>query len=655
LPGPTTLLATVSSTATGYLDQGLTDGTSYSYYLQSVDSSGVTTGLHISANSVTVSAIPSPGNFNAPSNLVATGGVGQVNLSWSDSVTFLGSAPVTGYTLYRSLSLSSGYVVIANLARGVTTSTYLNSGLANGTTYYYYLTPYASGLAGPSNSATVFAAASRPPNPPAPPSEVDGNNQVVLNWSSAGVTIDGVPVTQYIVNRTPGSPITVYNATTALDATVSNGTSYTYQIQSVNIYGIVSALSAPPVAGNPYVTGLPAPLTSSSSTTAVTLTWNAPTAPASSFPVSTYTILRSITSGNEAPLTVVTATGSPMNFTDSTVTAGQLYYYEVQATDTKGHLSPLSSEIYDGATSQLAAPATFITTAGSQQVLLDWPAPAPALGTLPVSLYILIGPSGGPVTLPASQTWYLDTYASDPTTVVYSLQAVDDTGRVSGSHASTVVGPLTVTTSAFILNPPTALAAKATGPTAIQLTWTKPRDMGQIVASYLIYRSSSFSALGSLVATVPNPALAPATIYVDTGLNPNSVYYYVVQAVYAPSSTASPNSNHAWAATPPPNKAIPPVTVSQMAFDANLVLPLQGQQLGIYYVVPNSGAVEIRIYNVAGDLIRVLNPGSATANQQQSTTWDMKDKTGQWASSGVYFVEIRASGFHQVKKVAVVK
>lgn len=93
-----------------------------------------------------------------------------------------------------------------------------------------------------------------------------------------------------------------------------------------------------------------------------------------------------------------------------------------------------------------------------------------------------------------------------------------------------------------------------------------------------------------------------------------------------------------------------------MAFNANLVKPLSGQTLGIYFVSPASGPVAIKVYTIAGTLIKTLNPPAATANNPENLTWDMTDRNGSVVASGIYFLEMDGpGGFHVIKKVAVVK
>jgi hypothetical protein len=64
----------------------------------------------------------------------------------------------------------------------------------------------------------------------------------------------------------------------------------------------------------------------------------------------------------------------------------------------------------------------------------------------------------------------------------------------------------------------------------------------------------------------------------------------------------------------------------------------------------------IKVYTIAGTLVKTLNPPPALANNPQNLTWDMTDRNGSLVASGVYFIEMDGpGGFHLVKKVAVVK
>jgi len=81
----------------------------------------------------------------------------QVSLSWNSS---LGA---TSYNLKRSTSSGGPY---ATIAPGITSTTYNNTGLINGTTYYYVVSALNSvGESGNSSQVIATPQAIVPPNP----------------------------------------------------------------------------------------------------------------------------------------------------------------------------------------------------------------------------------------------------------------------------------------------------------------------------------------------------------------------------------------------------------------------------------------------------------------------------------------------------------
>ena len=132
--------AQISSPAvTTYTDTGLSNGTKYFYVVSAYNSVGQ------SANSAEASATPTAPP-TAPVNLVATAGNAQVSLTWT------ASAGATSYHVKRSTTNGSGYTQIA----APTLANYMDTGLTNGTTYYYVVTALNS--AGESaSSAQTFA------------------------------------------------------------------------------------------------------------------------------------------------------------------------------------------------------------------------------------------------------------------------------------------------------------------------------------------------------------------------------------------------------------------------------------------------------------------------------------------------------------------
>src|SRR5439155_755288 len=175
-------------------------------------------------------AVPS-----APQNLQATAGTGNVTLSWqapSDN----GGSPITNYKIYRSTSTGTeGFLTTT----GNVTS-YTNTGLANGVTYYYKVaavnTLRSSNLSNEA-SATTLAILSAPQNLQA----AAGIGNVTLTWQAPSSN-GGSPVTNYDIYRssssgTEGLYATIGNVTSYTNTGLSNGATYYYKVSAVNSIG----------------------------------------------------------------------------------------------------------------------------------------------------------------------------------------------------------------------------------------------------------------------------------------------------------------------------------------------------------------------------------------------------------------------------------
>lgn len=144
--GPYTTIA--SPTITEYTDAGLANGTMYYYVVSAVSSSGT------SAPSTETSATPAPPPPpSSPTNVIANAGDAEIALSWS------ASPGATSYTAKRSLSVGGPYTDIAN----VTVTNYTDTGLNNGTTYYYVVSAENTGGESPDSSEVVATPQELPP------------------------------------------------------------------------------------------------------------------------------------------------------------------------------------------------------------------------------------------------------------------------------------------------------------------------------------------------------------------------------------------------------------------------------------------------------------------------------------------------------------
>jgi hypothetical protein len=74
----------------------------------------------------------------------------------------------------------------------------------------------------------------------------------------------------------------------------------------------------------------------------------------------------------------------------------------------------------------------------------------------------------------------------------------------------------------------------------------------------------------------------------------------------------------------------------------------------IAFEVPRAARIEIHVYDVGGRRIETLHDG-LTAPGRYAVVWDVRAGRQQVLLSGIYFVEMRAPGFRQVRRVALLR
>ncbi|MBU2702258.1 hypothetical protein Ga0466249_003385 [Sporomusaceae bacterium BoRhaA] len=149
-----TLISTATSSLSIYVPTGTPCiGSYYSGYWFPgyIDEFRVSKGIaRWTSNFIPPTAPYSP--LNAPTNLTATAGDSQVTLSWT-AVT-----GVTGYNVKRSIIAGGPYTTVG---ANVSTNSYVDTTVTNGTTYYYVVTTVdADGESAKSNEASATPVAS---------------------------------------------------------------------------------------------------------------------------------------------------------------------------------------------------------------------------------------------------------------------------------------------------------------------------------------------------------------------------------------------------------------------------------------------------------------------------------------------------------------
>lgn len=173
-----------NTTATTYIDSGLSANNTYSYYIKSYDAKGNYSNPSASVTEWTQSTSnTNTGNTSTtdtqppslPSNVTATAvSSSQIRLNWSASTD---NVAVTGYKVYRN----------GSLLNTTSATTYTDSGLQPSTDYYYYVQAYdAKGNVSNSSASvtewTQDASTSGPSAPLSPP--CTGSTCIKLNYKA---------------------------------------------------------------------------------------------------------------------------------------------------------------------------------------------------------------------------------------------------------------------------------------------------------------------------------------------------------------------------------------------------------------------------------------------------------------------------------------
>lgn len=224
---PANLVATLGLTDS-YAATGLANGTAYTFALVPFDTAG-NAGTATSVSVTPLDTLPPA----APAGLVVVPGNAKATLSWTANA----EADLATYRVFRD------GVQVADVPAG--TTTYVDAGLTNGTTYVYTLTALdtLAHESGASASASV-APAEGDAVAPAAPTNVKaelGKGSISLGWAAPADD----DVAQYRVTRNGTQVATVAApATTWTDTTVAIGTTYSYAVTAVDGSENVSAVSA---------------------------------------------------------------------------------------------------------------------------------------------------------------------------------------------------------------------------------------------------------------------------------------------------------------------------------------------------------------------------------------------------------------------------
>ncbi len=75
----------------------------------------------------------------------------------------------------------------------------------------------------------------------------------------------------------------------------------------------------------------------------------------------------------------------------------------------------------------------------------------------------------------------------------------------------------------------------------------------------------------------------------------------------------------------------------------------------IKFELPKSTNVKLAIYNIIGNLVKMLYNDKQLESGYYSINWDGKDENGKVVSSGVYFYKMETEDFIETKKMILLK
>jgi titin len=559
----------------GYTVTGLTNLSGYMFRVAAVTAIGRGTWASMSTPVMPFRPPVSPTTPtepDAPSALTTTVESGQTSIAWTAPASD-GGAAISGYIIERSTNGGASWTTVTTTMA----TTFVATGLSNGTTYIFRVTATNSvgnGLPSAMSVVTPATLATAPTNI----SISTGNGLLSFSWL-APVTTGGMPVVSYVVetsaNGTSGWTTTTSGSpsTSLVIDGLTNGVPLFMRVAAVTAIGQGAWATANGTPSIGAVPGISTNVVATPGAGQVALTWTAPVAKGGS-PITGYLIEKSL--DGTTWMVVTSNTGSSLtSFNVAGLANGTTTYLRVSAINGAGNGLPTGAVTVTPLTTA-SAPQTLVATPGNTQVALVWAAPLDNGGSAVTGYTVQVSSNSGATWSTMANvvgTSYTATGLTNGTSYAFRVLAVNGGGAGSASTPDVAVP---FATSSTVRN---LVVTPADG--QVTASWTAPASNGgSAISGYRVAYSTNGGTTFS-ADTVVN-----ATTAVITGLTNGTAVVVRVIPVNAAGNGVSATS------TPATPRTVAAASTSVVATAGN-------SQVSLTWVAPtDNGGSSITGYHV---------------------------------------------------------
>jgi hypothetical protein len=197
-----------------------------------------------------------------------------------------------------------------------------------------------------------------------------------------------------------------------------------------------------------------------------------------------------------------------------------------------------------------------------------------------------------------------------------------------------------------------------------------------------IYGTIPPAAAGTVLVVVTNPGGVTSNVFngftyvaptATSTMTPTQTATRTATPVQSATSTITPSrtvtltGTSTYTATPGPSGTFTPTwtitdtplptqtAVVPAVLDQNIFRPGKGKPLTISMKADEPGRVTVRVFNLAGELVRPVFDADVLAGLWFQASWDGKNGSDETVASGVYFISVKGAGIRVIRKVVVLK